>query len=165
MIDTEVEEYVRKCTREEVFKALKEVGIVPPSAFQTTLTPNNVELEEDLVEYLKDKQCLIWLGSNEKGEKQNVRCNQIYISKRGSIKVEKALPFSFEDVFNIWEAYHKGNSLEDIFFTAMFDYENVGLSDIRLVIWMLLHGKCNYMLKFIQDERYTFDFKKYEGRY
>ena len=165
MTDTELENYVKTCAREEVFRTLKEVGIIPPSAMQTTLTPDEVVIDDELVEYMQDKQCLVWLGSNQNGEKQNVHCNQFYISKRGSMKVDRPVPLSFEDVFNIWESYFKGNSLEDIYFTAVFDYDGVGLSDVSLAIWALTHGKCNYMLKFIQEGRYPFEFKKYEGRY
>ena len=105
------------------------------------------------------------LGSTEKGAEQGVKCNQFYVTSRGSMKVEMIIPLYFEEVFNIWEAYFKGNSLEDIFFTVLFEEEDVGLSHLRLVIWALLHGKCNYVLKFIKETRYDFDFKKYEGRY
>lgn len=79
--------------------------------------------------------------------------------------VDKPIPLSFEEVFNIWEAYFKGNSLEDIYFTVIFEEDNVGLSDVRLVIWALIHGKFNYVLNFIKEDRYNFDFKKYSGRY
>ena len=162
MIDTELETKVR----EIVFKTLKEVGITPKTVpLQTTLTPEEVFVDSEVVEYMQDKQCLIWLGSTEKGTKQGVKCNQFYISKRGSMKVDKPIPLYFEEVFNIWEAYFKGNSLEDIYFTVIFDEENVGLSDIRLVVWALLHGKCNYVLNFVKEDRYPFDFKKYNGRF
>ena len=161
MIDTELETYVR----ELVFKTLKEVGITPESSMQTTLTPGEVGLSPELQEYMEDKQCLIWLSTNEKGEKQQIKCNQFYVAKRGSLRVDKAIPLSFEEVFNVWEAYFKGKSLEDIYWNVLFDYDNVGLSDINLVIWALLHGKCNFMLNFIKEDRFPFDFKKYEGRF
>ena len=160
MIDTDLESYVK----ELVFKTLKEVGITP-NHVQTTLTPTEIELDDETVEFMRNKQCLIWLGSNEKGEKQGVKCNQFYIAKHGSLRVEKAIPLNFEEVFNIWESYFKGNSLEDIYWTVIFDDENVGLSDLKLVVWSLLHGKCNYLLNFIKEDRYAFDFKKYEGRF
>lgn len=163
MIDTEIE--FEQNVEEIVYKILKREGICPNSAFQTTLTPDEVTLTESDEEYMSDKQCLVWLGSNESGAKQGVRCNQFYISKRGSMKVDKSIPLTFEEVFNIWEAYFKGNSLEDIYFTVIFDAENVGLSDLRLVVWALLHGKCNYVLNFIKEDRYDFDFKKYTGRF
>ena len=75
MIDTDLESYVR----EIVFKTLKEVGICPTNP-QTTLTPNDVQIGAELEEYMQDKQCLIWLGSTEKGREQNVKCNQFYQS-------------------------------------------------------------------------------------
>lgn len=150
---------------EVVLKTLKKYGLVPSSAGQATLFPDEVEIEEELIEYMDDKQCLIWLGSNERGERQGVRCNQFYVAKRGMTRVDKALPLLFDEVFEIWEAYFRGNSLEDIFFTVPFESEEVGLSDLRLVIWALLHGKCNYMLEFVKEDRYTFDFKKYKGRF
>lgn len=161
MIDTDLETYVRDL----VFKTLKETGITPASSMQTTLTPGEVDLTPELQEYMEDKQCLIWLSTNEKGEKQQIKCNQFYVAKRGSLRVDKAVPLSFEEVFNVWEAYFKGNNLEDIYWTVIFDYDNVGLSDIKLVIWALLHGKCNFMLNFIKEDRFPFDFKKYEGRF
>ena len=163
MIDTDgnLENYVK----ELVYKTLKEVGITPTTANQTTLTPNDVTLDEITENYMMDKQCLVWLGSNEKGESQHIKCNQFYISKQGSLKVDQPLPFSFEEVFNIWECYFKGKSLEDIYWTVIFDNGDVGLSDIRLVVWALLHGKCNFMLNFVKEDRYPFDFKKYLGRY
>ena len=164
MIDTDnLEDKVK----ELVYKTLKEVGITPAAVTnQTTLTPNDVTLDEITEEYMKDKQCLVWLGSNEKGEPQHIRFNQFYISKQGSLRVDQPLPFSFEEVFNIWECYFKGKTLEDIYWTVIFDNnEDVGLSDIRLVVWALLHGKCNFMLDLVKEDRYPFDFKKYLGRY
>lgn len=161
MIDTDLENYVKDL----VFKTLKEIGITPESSMQTTLQPNDVDLEEELQEYMADKQCLIWLSTNEKGEKQGIKCNQFYIAKRGSMRVDKSIPLTFEEVFHIWESYFKGNKLEDIYWTVPFDYDNVGLSDLRLVVWALIHGKCNFMLSFIKEDRYLFDFKKYEGRF
>ena len=161
MLDTELETYVKDL----VYKTLKDVGITPAVTNQTTLTPDNVELDEDTEKYMQDKQCLVWLGSNEKGEKQHVKCNQVYIAKRGSLNVDQPIPLTFDDVFNIWECYFKGKSLEDIYWTVVFDYDNVGLSDVRLVVWALLQGKCNFMLKFINEDRYGFDFKKYLGRF
>ena len=163
MIDTDgnLENYVK----ELVYKTLKEVGITPTTTNQATLTPNDVTLDEITENYMMDKQCLVWLGSNEKGESQHIKCNQFYISKQGSLKVDQPLPFSFEEVFNIWECYFKGKSLEDIYWTVIFDNGDVGLSDIRLVVWALLHGKCNFMLNFVKEDRYPFDFKKYLGRY
>ena len=161
MIDTQLENKVE----EMVLKALKKYNVIPHTGLQTTLTPNSVDLEPEMEGFMEDKQCLVWLGSNEKGAEQGVKCNQFYVASRGSMKVEMVIPLFFEEVFNIWEAYFKGNSLEDIFFTVIFEEENVGLSDLRLVIWALIHGKCNYALKFIREDRYDFDFKKYEGRY
>ena len=166
MIDTDlIKEIASKEAEETVFKTLKKYGVIPSTAIQTTLIQDEVYLEHDMMEFMKDKQCLVWLGSNEKGAEQGVKCNQFYVTSRGSMKVEMVIPLYFEEVFNIWEAYFKGNSLEDIFFTVIFEEENVGLSDLRLVIWALIHGKCNYALKFIREDRYDFDFKKYEGRY
>ena len=135
MIDTDLESYVR----EIVFKTLKEVGICPTNP-QTTLTPNDVQIGAELEEYMQDKQCLIWLGSTEKGREQNVKCNQFYISQRGSMLVDKPIPLSFEEVFNIWEAYFKGNSLEDIYFTVIFDEDNVGyLAGHTLITCLVMH--------------------------
>ena len=161
MIDAEFENKVK----EIVFKTLKEAGICPNLSVQTTLTPNDVELEEEMSDYMEDKQVLVWLGKTERGKKQGVKCNQVYIATRGSMKVEMVLPFTFDEMFSIWEAYFKGNSLEDIFFTVIFDEDDVGLSYIRLAVWALLHGKCNYMLNFVNEDRYEFDFKKYSGRF
>lgn len=162
MIDTQNFE---QNVEEIVYKILKKEGICPDYALQSTLIPDEVVLTESELEYMEDKQCLVWLGSNESGAKQGVKCNQLYISNRGSMRVDKTLPISFEEAFDIWEAYFKGHSLEDIYFTVIFNEENVGLSDIRLVVWSLLHGKCNYALDFIREDRYTFDFKKYLGRF
>lgn len=161
MIDTQSENEIK----EVVLKTLKELGILPTSYMQTTLIPDELAMDKDVLEYMQDKQCLVWLGSNDRGEKQGVKCNQFYIAKRGSMNVDKSLPLTFEEVFNVWESYFKGNSLEDIYFTIVFDDIEVGLSDLKLVIWALLHGKCNYMLQFVNEDRYNFDFKKYEGRY
>ena len=162
MIDTELENYVKDL----VYKTLKEVGITPSIVSnQTTLTLNDVDLDPDTEKYMQDKQCLVWLGSNEKGESQHIRCNQMYIAERGSLRVDQPLPLTFENVFHIWECYFKGKSLEDIYWTMVFDYDNVGLSDVRIVIWALLHGKCNFMLSFVNENRYGFDFKKYIGRF
>ena len=163
MIDTEVE--FEQKVEEILYRILKREGICPNSTLQTTLTPDEVTLTASDEEYMSDKQCLVWLGSNESGAKQGVKCNQFYISKRGSMKVDKPIPLTFEEVFNIWESYFKGNSLEDIYFTVIFDADNVGLSDLRLVVWALLHGKCNYVLNFIKEDRYDFDFKKYTRRF
>lgn len=162
MIDMEIE--FEQKVEEILYKILKREGICPDT-MQASLTPNDVILPDSTEEYMQDKQCLVWLGSNESGAKQNVHCNQFYISNQGSMRVEKPLPLTFEDVFNIWEAYFKGHSVEDIYFTVIFEGEDVGLSDIRLVIWALLHGKCNYMLNFIREDKYLFDFKKYLGRF
>ena len=161
MIDTQLDKRIE----ETVLKTLKKYGVVPSNGGQTTLTLNDVDVGPEMEEFMQDKQCLVWLGSNEKGAEQGVKCNQFYVTSRGSMKVEMIIPLYFEEVFNIWEAYFKGNSLEDIFFTVLFEEEDVGLSHLRLVIWALLHGKCNYVLKFIKETRYDFDFKKYEGRY
>lgn len=161
MIDTELENKVK----EIVFRTLKEAGICPNASVQTTLTPNDVELDKEMSAYMQDKQILVWLGSTERGKKQGVKCNQVYVAARGSMKVDMVIPLSFEEMFDIWEAYFKGNSLEDIYFTVIFDEDNVGLSDVRLVVWALLHGKCNYMLNFVNEDRYEFDFKKYSGRF
>jgi hypothetical protein len=144
---------------------LKEVGITPSITNQTSLIPDEITLDEATEKYMQGKQCLIWLGSNEKGAAQHIKCNQFYISKQGSLKVDQPLPLTFEEVFNIWECYFKGKPLEEIYWTVIFDYDNVGLSDIRLVVWALLHGKCNFMLNFIKEDRYPFDFKKYLGRF
>lgn len=163
MIDTEIE--FEQKVEEVLYKILKREGICLNSSGQTKLTPNEVFIGEEMEEYMEDKQCLIWLGSTEKGKAQDVKCNQVYISQRGSMLVDKPIPLSFEEVFNIWEAYFKGNSLEDIYFTVIFEEDNVGLSDVRLVIWALIHGKFNYVLNFIKEDRYNFDFKKYSGRY
>lgn len=162
MIDTDLESYVKDI----VYKTLKEVGITPSIVSnQTTLTVCDVELDSDMEKYMQNKQILVWLGSNEKGESQHIKCNQMYIAKRGSLKVDQPLPFTFEEGFHIWECYFKGRNLEDIYWTFVFDYDDVGLSDVALVIWALLHGKCNFMLNFVDENRYGFDFKKYEGRY
>jgi len=161
MIDTHSENEIK----EVVLKTLKELGILPTSYMQTTLVPEELAMDREMLEYMEDKQCLVWLGSNENGQKQGVKCNQFYVAGRGSMRVDTPVPLSFEEVFNIWEAYFKGNSLEDIYFTVIFDNDNVGISDLKLVVWALLHGKCNYMLHFINEDRYSFDFKKYEGRY
>ena len=161
MIDTEKEFEIK--IEEAVYRILKREGICPTPSFQTTLTPNEVVLSESDEEYLSDKQLLVWLGSNERGAKQNVKCNQFYISERGSMSVTKPIPF--EEVFSIWEAYFNGCSPKDIYFTFIFDEEDVDISDIKLVIWALLHGKCNYLLSFVREDRYNFDFKKYSGRY
>ena len=161
MIDTHSENEIK----EVVLKTLKELGILPTSYMQTTLVPEELAIEKGVLEYMQDKQCLVWLGSNERGQRQGVKCNQFYVAERGSMRVDYALPLSFEEVFEVWEAYFKGNSLEDIYFTVIFDDDNVGLSALKLVVWALLHGKCNYMLQFIKEDRYSFDFKKYAGRY
>ena len=163
MIDTELD--FEQKVEEILYRILKREGICPTSAVQSTLTPSDVILSESDVEYMMDKQCLVWLGSTESGLKQGVKCNQFYVARRGSMEVDKPIPLTFEEVFEVWESYFKGYSLEDIYFTIIFDEENVGLSDLRLVIWALLHGKCNYVLNFINEERYSFGFKKYSGRY
>lgn len=165
MIDVETRRYIKEEVKEEVYKTLKELGYSPKDSSQSTLTPCTVTIDPEDEEYMKDKQCLVWLGSTGKGLEQGVRCNQFYISKRGSMAVEIPIPLYFDEVFNIWESYFKGNSLEDIYFTVVFEEENVRLSDLRLVVWALVHGKCNYVLNFINEDRYLFDFKKYARRF
>ena len=169
MIDTKldehrVEEIAKETATAVVLNMMKRAGITIDT-MQTTLTPDEVILNESLEEYMKDKQCLVWLGSNESGAKQGVQCNQFYISKQGSISVDESLPLTFEEVFDIWEAHFKNHPVEHIYYNVLGAKEEVNLSDIRLVIWALLHGKCNYMLNRIRDDRYAFDFKKYEGRF
>lgn len=161
MIDTDLETYVK----ELVYKTMKEAGFTPATVGQSTLVPDDISIDEMTKKYMQDKQCLVWLGSNEKGEKQHIKCNQFYVSKQGSLQVDQPIPLSFEEVFNIWECYFKGKSLEEIYWTVIFDYDNVGLSDIKLVVWALLHGKCNFMLNFVKEDRYNFEFKKYLGRF
>lgn len=161
MIDTHSENEIE----EVVLKTLKKLGMLPASYMQTTLVPDELAIEKRVLEYMQDKQCLVWLSTNESGQKQGVKCNQFYVAERGSMRVDYALPLSFEEVFEVWEAYFKGNSLEDIYFTVNFDSDEVVLSDLKLVVWALLHGKCNYMLEYIREDRFLFDFKKYEGRY
>lgn len=163
MIDTEVDFEQR--VEEIVYRILKKEEICSNGQIQSTLLPDEVNLTESEKAFLEDKQGLIWLSSNERGAKHGVKCNQFYISKQGSMSVVKTLPLSFEEVFNIWESYFKGHALEDIYFTEVFDEDDVALSDIRLVIWMLLQGKCNFALNFIREDRYPFDFKKYMGRF
>lgn len=166
MIDTEVEfeQKVEEIATAVVLKMMKKAGI-PMDTMQTTLTPDDVILNESLEEYMQDKQCLVWLGSNERGAKQGVQCNQFYISKQGSMSVDESLPLTFEEVFDIWEAHFKNHPVEHIYYNVLGAKEEVNLSDIRLVIWALLHGKCNYVLDFIREDRYPFDFKKYAGRF
>ena len=161
MIDTEM----RECIREECYKILKECWFVPEVRNQTLLIPNDLELDKDLLDYMQDKQCLVWLKSNEKGKSQGIICNQVYVSKRGKLDVDKMFPFSFEEVFHIWECYFKGRTPEDIYWTVIFNDEDVGLSDVKLVIWALLNGRFNHILEFINEDRYDFDFKKYAGRF
>ena len=160
MLDIEKEEL-----REEIYKVLKEVGFVPEMKNQTLLVHDELELDSELKEFMSDKQCLVWLKSTKSGETYNVACNQVYVSNKGSLKVVKPLPFSFEEVFHIWECYFKGRSIEDIYWTLIFDAENVGLSDVKLVLWALLNGRFNHILEFINEDRYDFDFKKYTRRY
>lgn len=165
MIDTRLDESkVEEIATKVVFKLFKRAGI-PLENVQTTLTPDEVILNESLEDYMYDKQFLVWLGSNESGAKQGVKCNQVYITKQGSMKVEESLPFTFDEVGDIWEGYFKGHSIEHIYYTVLDAKEEVNLSDINLVIWGLLHGKWNYVLDFIREDRYAFDFKKYLGRY
>lgn len=166
MIDTDFKIESREQFREEVFKIFKEVGFIPESRNQTLLVPNELELKKDLIDYMKDKQCLVWLKSNEKGKPYNILCNQVYVSKRGSLDVDRIFPFSFEEVFHIWECFYQGRTPEDIYLYTIFDSgEDVDLSDVVLVIWALQNGRFNHILEFINEDRYDFDFKKYAGRF
>lgn len=158
MIDTKTEIEIK----EVVIKTLKEYGYEPKAHGQTKLKPIE-KLDQETIEYMENKQCLVWLGSNKSGESQGVRCNQVYISKNGSLDVDQTFPFDFEEVFNIWEAESQGESAVEIY--QRFDPDEVKLHDVILVIWCLHHGKFNHILRYVKPERYCFEFKKYVGRF
>lgn len=150
---------------DRVFKCFKEAGFVPESKNQSFLIPKEVRLNRGWFDYMQDKQCLVWLKSSDEGKQYGIACDQVYISKRGSVKVEKVLPFSFEEVFHIWECFYQGRTPEDIYSLSTFDKEDAGLSKVKLVIWALQNGRFNHVLEFIHESRYTFDFKKYAGSF
>lgn len=81
MIDTEIE--FEQKVEEVLYKILKREGICLNSSGQTKLTPNEVFIGEEMEEYMEDKQCLIWLGSTEKGKAQDVNVIKFTSAKGG----------------------------------------------------------------------------------
>lgn len=156
MIDTEFEDkFLQYC---------KKYGI-PIKSSQMELHYNDVELSAEEIEYLEDKQCLVWLGTNKNGRKYDVIRNQVYFASTKSSNVVKPIKLTFEEVFHIWESYMKGMSLATIWDTHIFQFDNVELKEIRWVIWTLQHGKWNYVLDYLKEDTYDFEFKKYLRRY
>ena len=96
----------------EFLKYCKKYKVPLDWSVQGELHFNQIFLDEDLQEELKNKKCLIWLKNNQKGEEYGIIRNQVYIASNDTSIVYKSLKLTFEEVFHIWESYEKGHSLE-----------------------------------------------------
>lgn len=123
-----------------------------------------LDITPELEMKISDKQGLVWLKNNKKGQEYGIVRNQVYLASPKSTEVDIPLNLTFEETFQIWEAYEQGTSVEYIYTQFVFDL-NPTLDDILIVIWTLEHGRWNYILNYLEDNTYLFDFKKYLGRY
>lgn len=156
MIDTFEDKFLQYC---------KKYGIPINTPSQMELHYDSIELDASEQEYLADKQCLVWLGTNRNGRKYDVIRNQVYIASNKNTNVIKPIKLTFEEVYHIWESYEKGESISTIWNTHIFHFDGVELKEIREVIWTLQKGKWNYILGYLEEDTYDFDFKKYLRRY
>ena len=128
---------------------------------QMELHFDSVELDQSEQKYLDDKQFLVWLGNNRDGRKYDIIRNQVYLASTKSTDVVKPVKLTFEEVFHIWEDYSKGVPISTIWSTHIFHFDMVELKEIRWVIWTLQHDKWNYVLNYLKEDTYDFNFKKY----
>jgi len=152
-----------------VYDILKHENILQKKTGQTVLpVETDIPIEEITEEYMEDKSIACWWFSNNDGKAQNIRHDQLFIFGNGkftgrSTTVLKALPFTFEEAFNVWELYFQERySLSDVYSSIPFHY-SPAMSDIQFIIWAVQNGKCDWMLKGTRTDRYDFDFKKYIG--
>ena len=156
MIDTDFED--------KFIQACKKYGIPIPASSQMKLQQEHVVLSPEEIDYLSDKQCLIWLGTNRNGKEHGVIRDQVYLAHGRSSNVEYPLNLTFRDVYNIWESYLKGIPLSHIYAEDYSFKEDTNPRDIRWVIWTLEQGKWNYVLDYLKEDTYDFEFKKYIRR-
>ena len=152
-----------------IYNVLKNENILQKKTGQTTLdVQTEISIEECDEDYMIDKSIACWWFSNNEGKVKGVRHDQLFIFGNGKFnysntKVLKPLPFTFEEAYKVWESHFiKKLSVTDIFTDIAFRF-NPTKSDIQFIIWALLNGKCEWMLKGTRDDRYDFDFKKYIG--
>ena len=157
MIDTEFEKNFLRCCRK--------YGLDPNCSTQGELHFNHISLDKHLEEDLMNKKVLVWLKNNQTGLEYGLIRNQVYLSAGDTSEVYLSLKLTFEEVFHIWEAYDKGSSLEWIYTTQIFHYEDVPFEHLEIALWTLHNGNWNYILNYLNEDSYDFDFKKYLGRY
>lgn len=150
----------------EFLKCCRKYSIPVNFSSQGELHFTDIPLDEELKEDLQNKKCLVWLKNNQKGQEHGVIRNQVYISSSNNTEVYLPLNLLFEEVFHIWELYEKGCTIEWIYSNCIFHYGNdVTFEDIQIALWTLYNGKWNYILEYLEEDTYDFDFKKYIGRY
>ncbi len=144
-----------------VYDVLKNENILQKETGQTRLNVNEpLIIEEGIQEYMKDKTIGVWLSKKELGKPFGIKTNQLYVYGNGKPKeVLRVLPLSFNELIDILEGYSNGKDISDCF-TLCSEY-NVSFSDIEFIIWAWKQGKCNYMLRYVKDDAYHSDFKKY----
>ena len=155
MIDTEFEKnFLKYCRKYDI-----QIKCSPQTELHMGL-----DITQTLKESISDKQGLVWLKNNKKGQEYGVIRNQVYLASPKSTEVDIPLKLTFEETFQIWEAYEQGTPIDYIYGNFEFDL-NHDPDDILTVIWTLEKGRWNYILDYLEDGTYPFDFMKYLGRY
>ena len=155
-----------KQTEDIIYTILKRENILQKKKGQTTLNySNEVSIEESVEQYMEKKAVAIWYPADTHINDEYIHHNQLFIFKNGEFQngnpsmIQKTLPFSFEEAVKVWELNANGEQLSTILAEG-FQY-SPKMSDIKLIIWLQQHGKCDWMLRHTYEDWFAFDFKKY----